>query len=672
MADADIVDKLVIDFGIETNLSKQDAAEGNILAYVQRIVEKATFDAQMGPDDALKLAFDRIQSLAQSHKIRSSDFDYVKNNWQNSALGSFLGPNASVSNLEHFRSSGFLDNATFQELALGKGTISDFERWKKSGWIDQETYLKKILPQQDLEGLKKLFQQGEINRETFLDFADARVEASGMSPGSQRLEKIRNRLTPSGDELAFKKNWDEAAMGVARFAASMYALEAPFKKFYHFIDALKQANLQFANLSQSANTTAGALASQSGLAAASGSSAAAYANFRRSFEMEMEKRNVGMGNGGQFTQALARYGISFDPSSFDATMRNIVAFMSDPTKSNRQRQMAGQMLGMDQGMISAAMRGQDFYDKYTKETKSLTTNSDAAAEASRELSLETQKLALVWQNFKNGIFADLQPFINFAVQIGVQIGKLVNIPIVRVLIEISAGIFAAWKAWKMLHIALTAGKLALSAISALFSKSTASALTGETSLAATRKAGLAAAAALNAAEASLAATRKGSAVASGVSGVVSTAGGIAGGIGNAAGSLGKTAEGAAKMAGKAGGLAMLGPAGAALAVVDVISGVTNTVMGGIQRHNTNVRLDKILALLTQRIPSNLVDAMGEVMIRTFSMRGFKGVNTGANGVKIENINVKVEYLGESKDELVSEIGKEIEGNLKTSLKGLLT
>lgn len=552
--------------------------------------------------------------------------------------------------------SGEISAETFGEF--GKGLvrpklpgldIKSLNTLLSRNMITEEEYgasdfFKKYLPTVSDDVLRKHYQSGDINRETFLNFADARVNDSNLSDGYKKLARINNRLTPSGKELAFKKNWDEAAMGVARFAASMYALEAPFRKFYHFIDSLKQANLQFANLAQSANTTAGALASQSGLAAASGSSAAAYANFRRSFEMEMEKRNVGMGNGGQFTQTLARYGISYDPSSFDATMRNIVAFMSDPSKNERQRQMAGQMLGMDQGMISAAMRGQSFYDQYTKETKSLTTNSDAAAAASRELALETQKLALAWQDFKNGIFAEIAPGIQWLVSVATQIVKIMKLPVIRELIGVTAALVTAVKTWALAKIAISAGKAALGDFIAMMVRMAGIKTAEKTIEAATSVAGATATA----------------------------AGGIAGGIGKTAGSIGKTAEGAGKIAGKAGGLAMLGPWGAALAAVDVVSGVTNTIMGGIQRHNTNVKLDNILSLLTQRIPANFANAMGDVMIKSMSMRGFKGAGGGAGEIKIENINVKVEYLGESKDELVSEIGEEIEGNLKTSLKGLLT
>ena len=79
-------------------------------------------------------------------------------------------------------------------------------------------------------------------------------------------------------------------------------------------------------------------------------------------------------------------------------------------------------------------------------------------------------------------------------------------------------------------------------------------------------------------------------------------------------------------------------------------------MGGIQRHNSNVRLDAIYALLNQRIP-----------------RDFKAISIGSGGgggsrtVNISKVEVRVEYLGKSHEELVSTVRDRLSNELKSLL-----
>lgn len=251
-----------------------------------------------------------------------------------------------------------------------------------------------------------------------------------------------NPKPPTGNPQVddFKKAWDEAAMSVVRYKASLYALERPFKMVAGFTEHLRQANLQFSLLSQKALTTASNLVGGGGAFAALGGSVASYANFRNSFAMEMEKRRIGLGNGGQFTQALMHYGINYDPRNFDRTMQNIVSFMSSGSKSDSQKLMAGRMLGMDDAMIAAAKRGNAFYNDYQRTIKSMSTHQDEAAEKAQELSLETYKLNTAFTDLKNAIFRDIQPFIKW-ITIGLtKITELINTGWVRAIAEIVAGI----------------------------------------------------------------------------------------------------------------------------------------------------------------------------------------------------------------------------------------
>ena len=237
----------------------------------------------------------------------------------------------------------------------------------------------------------------------------------------------------------------------------------------------------------------------------------------------------------------------------------------------------------------------------------------------------------------------------------------------------------------MLRIAATTGRLALSGIINLLTKGGP-----ETTLAATRQAGTAAAAAMQAAELSLAATRKGVAAATGAAGIVSTTGNIAASsrmvlptptvpwgtavkdvnaLGRTAGAASKTAAtassaagAASRLGGKAAGLAALGPWGAALGVVDVLSGFTNTVFGIGQRHNTNVRLDAIYRLLQQRIPLNFSDIAFNRPNVVANAGGYRQV-TFEKGAVV----VRVEYLGQSHDELVETVSKRLTNELQTLL-----
>lgn len=260
-----------------------------------------------------------------------------------------------------------------------------------------------------------------------------------------------NPKPPAPDEN-FEVQWNKAAMAVVRFRTTLHSLERPFKQIYGFVDGLRQANLQFSLLSQKALTTASNLAGGGGAFAALGGSVASYANFRNSFEMEMEKRRIGLGNGGQFTQALMHYGINYDPRSFDRTMQNIVAFMSTGSKSDSQKLMAGRMLGMDDAMIAAAKRGSAFYNDYQRTIKSMSSNQDEAARKSQELSLETYKLHTAFTDLKNGIFNDLQPIIKGLVKALTPIIELLNNKVVRVIAEVIGGAILA---------AMTLGKLKL-------------------------------------------------------------------------------------------------------------------------------------------------------------------------------------------------------------------
>ena len=251
-----------------------------------------------------------------------------------------------------------------------------------------------------------------------------------------------NPKPPSPDEN-FEVQWNKAAMSVVRFRTTLHSLERPFKQIYGFVDGLKQANLQFSLLSQKALTTASNLAGGGGAFAALGGSVASYANFRNSFAMEMEKRRIGLGNGGQFTQAMMHYGIQFDPRSFDRTMQNIVSFMSSGSKSDSQKLMAGRMLGMDDAMIAAAKRGSAFYNDYQRTIKNMSSNQDEAARKSQELSLETYKLHTAFTDLKNGIFNDLQPIIKGLVKALTPIIELLNNKVVRVIAEIIGGLITA-------------------------------------------------------------------------------------------------------------------------------------------------------------------------------------------------------------------------------------
>lgn len=310
--------------------------------------------------------------------------------------------------------------------------------------------------------LRSLQDEGKITSEQYQKLFSSQVDANPNLDKWQRMAfKVGAWLSPKKGESDFAKEWDETAKAVGRLTVSAYALAQPFRSFYRFTDQLRQANLQFSLLSQRAMTTAANLAGSGGAFAALGGSIASYANFRNSFEMEMEKRRIGLGNGGQFTQAMMHYGIQFDPNSFDRTMQNIIAFMSSSSKSESQKLMAGRMLGLDDATIAAAKRGNAFYNDYQRTIRSMSSHQDEAAKKSQELSLETYKLFTAFKDLKNAIFTDLEPVIQTIVECLTPIIEALNNPFIRGIGEIFASLLGLAFALKTLQMVFGTFKIVL-------------------------------------------------------------------------------------------------------------------------------------------------------------------------------------------------------------------
>ena len=597
MADnSETIDEVV---GIKLELEPfENDPEKSIESYFDKIKEAAAKQKWSSGSIAQALS-DSLANLMGQSQTRQWNESKFKQAWDigQGQIKNFLD-SVGLGKLTRDAETGDISKELFGKYVVPRGDLGNFETWFRRDLIDKATYFGKKLPVSSIEELRKFYQAGDIDRSTYLGFADARVNASGLSGWRQRLARWDNHLIDSPESLAFRKRWDEAALGVGRFYLSLKALQAPFRSFIRFSEQLREINLQFGLLAQHANMTASALAAQSGLFSAFGSNRG-FANYANAFTMAMEQRRIGLGDGGQFTRALMYYGIQFDPNSLDATTRNIVAFMSNPNRTDAQKLSAGRMLGWDDSMIAAAKRGNAFYAQYTAEMQGLTTHKSPATEAAMELSLETNKLKAAFGDLKDMLFASVAPALNHIVAGLTKIVKFFNDNSWLTKILAAVGIF--YGGAKAIGAALSlwsTGKTMLAGLFRLATGGIAGGIGGGViHNAVATVGGATAGSALQRIVIPAPAVNWGTAV-RGVNALGRTAGGVAGGAAAAGGA-------ASRMAGKAVGLARLGPWGAVLGVVDAVSGVTNTIMGGIQRHNTNVRLDAIYALLDTRIPANL-------------------------------------------------------------------
>lgn len=264
--------------------------------------------------------------------------------------------------------------------------------------------------------LQKLREEGRITEQQFQKAFYDQIDANpNLDKWQKAAFKLGAWLSPSKGQQDFNKSWDRAAMSVVRFRATLWELEKPFKMVYNFTDQLRRLNIQFGNVAQNAGLTASSLAAQSGVFSALGGSAGEYANFRNSFLMEMEKRRIGLGNGGKFTQTMMHYGIRYNPNDPDGTLRSIASFMSSASRSESQKLMVGQMLGLSPAMQNALRRGPDFIDRYERDMKGRTRNKTAATREAEELSLETEKLKASFGDLKDLIFTDLAPAVKLVV-----------------------------------------------------------------------------------------------------------------------------------------------------------------------------------------------------------------------------------------------------------------
>lgn len=220
-------------------------------------------------------------------------------------------------------------------------------------------------------------------------------------------QKIGERLQVTKADEAKIKVMDEFAIKSAKAYAALRTLTYPFQRFRRFTEELRRTNQQFDLMARSAMMAAEKLSAAGAVMAGFGGNANSFGSFSRNFEMEMERRRIGTGDGGRFTQVLMRYGIDYDPTSRERTWRNIVNFMADPRRTESQRQQAGAMLGLDQAAIAAASRGWGFWQRQQRENEEMTGNKGAATKSARELTIATEKLALAWQNIKDGVFVPI-------------------------------------------------------------------------------------------------------------------------------------------------------------------------------------------------------------------------------------------------------------------------
>ena len=234
---------------------------------------------------------------------------------------------------------------------------------------------------------------------------------------------------------------EDLTLAMGKLAIAAYAVVKPFREVEQFAKQFQRINLQLDMQARGAVTSVKDLTGMGGVLARYGGDEKDAASFKRSFELAMESRRIGKGDGGQFAEALRRYGVGFDPRSFDETMRNIVRWMSSPENRGTVRaQNAGAILGMSPAQIAAAERGLEAWEREAKAMQALMPHREAAAEGAEELAAETAKMNAAWRNLKDGIALDLLPVIKTVTQWLTKAGAALDNDTSRRFIEVVVGL----------------------------------------------------------------------------------------------------------------------------------------------------------------------------------------------------------------------------------------
>ena len=190
----------------------------------------------------------------------------------------------------------------------------------------------------------------------------------------------------------------------------------PGQALRKFADECTNINFKLSTLAMTAGMSVARLSQLGNAYRVFGGTAADAARGEKSYELEMERRRRGQGDGGVYAEAMRRYGIVFNPNERYQDWFKKVIKWSESLGNGRAADAARINMKAIAGLSDAEFRimkgGMAAYEREQAMMAPYAPVAQEASEAAAELKKSTEHLTVAWENLKNKALIALKPILS--------------------------------------------------------------------------------------------------------------------------------------------------------------------------------------------------------------------------------------------------------------------
>lgn len=228
----------------------------------------------------------------------------------------------------------------------------------------------------------------------------------------ESLKKIggvfRNGASPIHDINDFLKT---AGAAFIAFKAAV----TPGRALRSFAEECTNINFKLSTMAMTAGMSVEKLSQLGNAFRAYGGSAADAARGQKSYELAMEKRRRGEGDGGVYTEVWRRYGIRYDErENYQDYFKRLVQWsegLGTGRYAEAQRLNVKEKLGLTDAEFRVMKGGMRAWEEEQRINEQYKASSKEAAKAAESLTKSTARLNAAWQDLKNKAFVALAPIL---------------------------------------------------------------------------------------------------------------------------------------------------------------------------------------------------------------------------------------------------------------------